>query len=325
MGYPARDVSRLHPAALVLVTAAAFTDATAAAAQQATQLTAIAVTDAAEGLVVTLQATGPLPVPRSAALDNPHRVYLDLTDVRPAAGLAVPEPRGPVRAVRVALHSAVPLVTRVVIELTEARRYTVDRTARADGRLLVRLRAPLPSPPGTAARSTIPPGAVTTPAAPRAKAPPPQRAPASTPPQRAPASTPPQRAPASTPPPAAPASIGPLAAVLRDLDRLKTVLTDIDRRVAQPAGNLQEAAAAFDAMGAQLSGIKPSGRLAPARDLLVRACALAARAVRLRASFGADDEASWQAASAAAGALMLIDRAGRDIAAGGVSPGGGKE
>ena len=50
----------------------------------------------------------------------------------------------------------------------------------------------------------------------------------------------------------------------------------------------------------------------PVHDMLIRACGLAEQAIAIRTS-PSGATAEWNAASAAAGALMLIDRALADL------------
>lgn len=71
----------------------------------------------------------------------------------------------------------------------------------------------------------------------------------------------------------------------------------------------------FDDLGKLLSTFKAPFSRAATHALLLRACTLGARAARLREapSGNPDDPLVWEAASAAAGALMMIDKANMDL------------
>jgi hypothetical protein len=92
------------------------------------------------------------------------------------------------------------------------------------------------------------------------------------------------------------------------------VLVSIDRRAEQPAGDLTAAAAEFDAVARILAAIRVPASRETTQALLVRASALGARASRMRLdSTQTEDASGWNAASAAAGALLMLDRASIDI------------
>ena len=87
---------------------------------------------------VTIDADGPLPLPLSESLDNPPRIFLDLAGVtHKVPGTTVAQSGGLVRRVRVALNSASPKVTRVVLDLTRLESYRVDIDAGQPGRIRV--------------------------------------------------------------------------------------------------------------------------------------------------------------------------------------------
>jgi hypothetical protein len=80
-------------------------------------------------------------------------------------------------------------------------------------------------------------------------------------------------------------------------------------------GNLDAAATEFDDLAKVLTTIKPPSSRASTHVLLLRTCTLGARAVRLRqGAAGQNAAASWEPASAAAGALMMLDRANTELA-----------
>jgi hypothetical protein len=185
-----------------------------------------------------------------------------------------------------------------------------------------------------------PPVAVVPPTVPATAAPTPPPA-ASTPPPSLP--TPPPAV--STPPPAAkaPTPASPAAPALarqrpvytpssstptlpaRDVERYRQRLSGaLERLEAQQpivilldaegsisAEALQAAFTEFTSVRRLLDGIKPSDTLALTHELLIASCTLGATASRLGLDAARDrnDEARKNAASAAAGALMLFDRA----------------
>ena len=84
---------------------------------------------------------------------------------------------------------------------------------------------------------------------------------------------------------------------------------DIDESVTAEA--LAFTAAEFRDLRRILEAAKPSDALRPAHDLLISACVLGAGAANLRIEAARDNNplVRRNAASAAAGALMLLDRA----------------
>jgi hypothetical protein len=105
-----------------------------------------------------------------------------------------------------------------------------------------------------------------------------------------------------------------LSAVVDRLQALRPVLEAIDRRT-QVTADLNAAAAEFDAVGQILMAIKPIAGREATHGLLQRACVLGVRATRTlqEATRASDATGEWNAASAAAGALILLDRAIKDI------------
>ena len=99
-------------------------------------------------------------------------------------------------------------------------------------------------------------------------------------------------------------------APLTRLRRLRPLLTEIDRREPKPPAGLQAARTELSAVIRVLSGVRPPEALQPAHDVLLRAASLSMMAATLRADAGtrADPTAIRNAGSAAAGALLLLDR-----------------
>jgi hypothetical protein len=265
---------------------------------------------------VVIEGSGALPEPASGALLNPARIYLDLSDVLSNATVQPVVPNPVVSRIRVAQHSASPLVTRVVLDLIRSTTYRIDSSARSQGRVVVVLGVPGSQPPTSSPVRepvrTAPPASAASPPAP---------APAPTT-----ASTVPPR---SGLPPASGPSVSRgraevadyqygmrVAAALLRLHALRPLLESIDRRADVVSGDLDPAAKEFDAIGKLLSTIKPPASREGTHALLQRVCTLGARAVRMRQDAAATTESTpnWDAASAAAGALLMLDRANNDLA-----------
>lgn len=106
--------------------------------------------------------------------------------------------------------------------------------------------------------------------------------------------------------------------VRQALDRflgLRNWLTDVRQLAGPSAGALRRVAYESQYSGHELSKVKPPAEIANAHATLVSACAMAARAASMRLDAlrsGSMDDA-WQASSAAAGALMLLDQAIQEL------------
>ena len=248
---------------------------------------------------VILEADGPLPAPLSGAVDGPARIYLDLNGVRPGPAVRLAEPGSLVFRVRVALHSANPVSTRVVLDLSRPSPYRIDSSGRAQGRMIIVLgasssasaAAPSTSSMQNHARMTTPAPATTSPSVSGFPAARQRRA------------------------IGADVYLAQVSVALGRLQALRPVLASIDNRAEQPAGDLTVAAAEFDAVARILAAIKPPASRALTHGLLLRTCALGARASRMRldSTQTGDSASGWNAASAAAGALMMLDSASTDL------------
>jgi hypothetical protein len=129
-------------------------------------------------------------------------------------------------------------------------------------------------------------------------------------------------------PAAAPGSASPTGRT-RDveayLSRVSTILSrlhalrpaiDAGGEGAAPADDVGDVAAdELESLGRTLESMTVPGSVATTHDLLMRTCALGSRALRLRGEARATGDAAVarNAASAAAGALILLDRASRDL------------
>jgi len=287
-------------------------------------LRAVTVATSKDGVAVVIEANGPLVQPSSGSAINPPRIYIDFADVLPGQPVE-PVPENPlVRRVRVAEHSPRPLITRVVIDLTKPAEYRIDSSSLAQGRLAVTLSATGSATPPRAQGAQTPQAA----ALPKPPVPATQRDPGSgirdpakpgdgLPQTRgvAPAATP-----ATTTAPsgqaAAERSYGVrVSAALVRLHALRPLLESIDHANPLP-NNVDAAVSEFASIGKILSGIKPPRSRERAHELLQRTCTMGVRAIRMRQDGDRTNDAPAvaNAASAAAGALLMLDRANQELA-----------
>jgi AMIN domain len=289
--------------------------------------------------IVSIEGTQGLPVPEAGVVDGPPRIYLDFPGVTPRTAGIVVRANPLVRRVRVALNNSTPLVTRVVIDLVERAPYRLERDPNASNSLRVIVGS---APDRRAVPSAIPPVP---------PLPDPVRMPTSPAPEPRPASPPTARQmppPSSVPalPPSAPASPGPapapaaarqpaasdtaakrgsprdtekyqkqVASVLLRLNQQRRILASIDSNASEPAEELQKALESLEGVRKTLMGIVPPDALRPVHDLLIQSSTFGAMATRLRLEgLRTNDDATMKnAESAAAGAIMLLERACADI------------
>jgi hypothetical protein len=97
---------------------------------------------------------------------------------------------------------------------------------------------------------------------------------------------------------------------LQRLGNLLPLLETIDRRSVLPIESLETAASELGNIRKELLAVVPPRVVKPTHDLILRGCSLALQAVnsRIESSNGGNPTGEWSAASAAAGALMLIQR-----------------
>ncbi|MBA3887011.1 MAG: AMIN domain-containing protein, partial [Acidobacteria bacterium] len=116
---------------------------TAAAPTVATALNSVRTSLAGGRTVITLQGNGRLtPSNVSETADGPRRVVLDFADVTPRAAARTLVDSSLVTAVRVTLNSRTPLLTRVVMDVTEGATYFVERAGQDGSDLSVVFEAP---------------------------------------------------------------------------------------------------------------------------------------------------------------------------------------
>ncbi len=108
------------------------------------------------------------------------------------------------------------------------------------------------------------------------------------------------------------------SAPLQRIENLRPVLLLLDALSAVPERRLNEVAQEFDAIRRTLARIEPPQTLRSAHDDLLRTCALGGAAARARLDRTAPDDSAraWNAASAAAGALMLLERVRAELGVG---------
>jgi hypothetical protein len=291
-------------------------------------LRGVAVSSRGTDVVVTISGSGVLPRPTVGVLQDPPRIYLDFANV--TMGSVPPRTMSadaPVMRVRAGAHAA---ATRIVIDLASARPHRLAMNAGAVNVVIARemtevksatvSAAPLPEPvkmpvsPApigfTGTTTDIPQvPALMPPAADRA-------APATSFKPIASPKTPAAPSPSALvgPPP----PTGDLERYRKlawgTLDRLRLqepLLISLDAGESQAADRMQMAVAEFERLKKDLTAIKPPDTIASYHAMLVQSSTLALMAftLRLDAFRTADPTTTRNASSAAAGAVLLLDRA----------------
>lgn len=332
---------RTNSAAFLVVMLMGLTPARAVAQPTGAVVRAIQIVEDGGVTRVTIDADGPLPLPMSETLDNPPRIFLDLAGVtHKVPGTTAASGGGVVRRVRVALNSASPRVTRVVLDLTRLESYRVDIDAGQPGRIRVVVGSesainPEPTVPSAAAPAAANPSP--TPVAPARNAgtpAPPVPAGNSTPaivegsgaaPKPSPAIAKPAQGRSPVLSPEEPRPALPVREVeayrkqifgaLTRMEAMRALVGEIDAGENVGSDTLALAAQEFTALRRMLETVQPSGVLAATHDLLMTSCTFGAMASRLGidAAQGNSPDVRQRAASAAAGSLMLFDRACADL------------
>lgn len=249
--------------------------------EPAVSLSAVRVTNGPTGPVVVITADGPLPSPRVGVLTDPNRIYLDFAGLM-ARAFSVGGDGATLTGIRVALHSAAPPVTRVVIDLQRPVAHKVDTARRSSGVIEVALQAtdtPIREP-AQAVRPALPAANVT---------------------------VPPKRRPDDER-----QFIERVSPLLERLQALRPMLASIDSRSSIPVDSLDTALSEIDRVREELGRIRPPKTGIAAHDLLRSACGLTATALSLVRKSN-EGMVPWEAASAAAGALILLDRARTEL------------
>lgn len=239
------------------------------------------------GAVVSVEADGALPAPVVGVLNDPPRIYLDFKGVMLGRGAAAAGASAVLRGVRLSQYSRRPSVVRIVFDLEAQTPYRIDTSGQAGGRVTVMLSGRASAMLGDVASQPVRPAEAaaarpTEPARPRD----------------------------------ADRYVAQVSAVLTRLHRARATVATIASAGGLTAGELQALASELDENTQLLRTVKAPASLATPHDLLMRFCALGGRAARLRLDAGAsaDSGAVQNAASAAAGALIVLDRASRDLA-----------
>jgi len=295
----------------------------------ATRLRSIAIDRAPDGSVlVVIQADGALHPSESGVLAAPPRIFFDFPELLPAPKGAAGRDNPAVRQVRVALHSAAPRVTRVVIDLVQPMPYRLEASD-DPSRFVVAITAANPSSPGPVARAAPrgpPPDARVNELA---KAPPTLTMEPPPTPEVMP--DPPTPVMPAEPKPAAPAAAGPRSAdtaqdqlveIIDRFEKLRPLLAAIDGRNPAQAVDLQVATAELSSMARTITAVKYTPRTNRTQGRLVQACALASQAVKARIESEATGNTAlgWTAASAAAGTLLMLDAARAELGLPPVAP-----
>jgi hypothetical protein len=263
----------------------------------------VTIATSANGTNVVLEGDGPLPVPAVGVVDGPPRIYLDFTGVLPPSSVVFASDAPSIRRVRVALHSDPPVVTRVVIDLVGQTSYRIEPNSGTPNRLVIAVGEPAGRGRGDEGRGAIAEGR-------NPKAPPSPRSAigeADGPRTSDPGT---QRLPS-----ARQIYVQQVSGLLARLEKMRALLVSIDTRGEQPGVSLQVAMSELDSIAKALAGIRPSQRMAPIHDRLQQSCRLASQAVRARmeSMVQGSSDVAWTGASAAAGALLLLDRVRADL------------
>jgi hypothetical protein len=318
----------LRMSQVLIVVLGVFGAAVSAQRQTATTVRSIEIDARGDASVVTIAGNGSLPTPAIGVVDGPPRIFLDFPGVRPGR-IAIPASQQPrIKRVRMALNNANPLITRVVIDLFEPQPYSVEETS---GRLAIIVGASASVSPASAALSPVPP--LPEPGGPltamnsagargsRASRARPPAAPADSPPPVTPLPPAPSR------PPSAPSGNPPPARDLEryrrqasaPLDRLlmqQPLLTTLDSSEDQTEERMKMGVEEFVRLRQELAAIKPPETVRAQHEMLLQASTLGLMAMRVRLESlrTNDPNAIKNAASAAAGAIILLERACADLA-----------
>jgi AMIN domain len=348
--FPSRMRGNARPWTPSLLFALTFSATSAFPAAQTNKtestVTGISMTSSRDEVALAIDVSGPSPAPTTGTADGPPRVYVDFRNVRPGVPGVTASTDERIVKVRTAVHSGNPLVTRVVVELAARMPYRVARdgnrttiflaaTAVASTAPVLSTPSAPPPSPAPRQRSTPPTGKSPEPVSAGLVPPPP-------PPPPPPVLETPSIAPAPplpAPPPSTPASSiakpqvpfrpPPTPPVSKDLekyqrqvsgvlDRLrlqKPLLASLDGKEVQTTDRLQVAAREIEKLRSQLVAIKPPETLRTQHDMLIQASTLALMATELQLqAMGTNDTTTARnAMSAAAGALMILNRACADL------------
>jgi hypothetical protein len=293
----------------------------------------IRITRSGDLWTIALEADGPLPAPKIGELDAPPRVYLDFDGVRTTASTVTAESGVPILRVRAAVHSRTPLVSRVVVDLTVKQPIRTEAEQLDSGRFRILIGTVTPAPAEPSGADVPKPAPITG----RIVEPPVLLPPPSPPPDTSgtfaghrvaepPGTSSSPAAPSLSPVPAR-STIPAVAAkdaeryleqvggALERYRKLVPTLSSIDRKEAAVPPAIGAAREEFAAVLRALTALQPADAVKPVHDLLVRSASFALMAATLRQDAGrrADPDTMRNAASAAAGAMLLLDRVCLDL------------
>ena len=300
----------------------------------------VRITQSGDLWTILFEADGALTVPTIGELDRPPRVYMDFEGVRTTVNRVTAEPGSPIVRVRAAINSNAPLVTRVVVDLAFKQPVRTETEQLESGRFKVLIGTVAPAPETSPVHSEaavspdrlmLPPVDMPTPVsapatAPRPASPPAEAAapPVGTVTASVPSSIPdtPGTPPGLTPVPArsttppipakdAERYLEQVAGTLEPYRKLQPALVSIDRQEPAPPAGLGSIREELARLLRTLVAFRPSDNVKPVHDVLTRSVSFALMAATLRQDAGTrgDPVALRNAASAAAGALLLLDRA----------------
>jgi len=263
-------------------------------------------------VAIVVGADGPLPSPAVGVLGGSPHICLDFPNVTTATAGILVEGHPVVRGVRVALNQAQPPVTRVVIDLARAAPYRVEAGGRERGELTVVVEAPA----ATELAPAVPDAQAVSAPAPLSPEPTPARVATVTPPAAASKDVA-ARAPAKD----VGRYLAQISSALDRLEQLRPLLASLDALKSVSGVELKAAAGEFQSIRQALVAIEPPWTLKATHELFCTVCALGALSAttRLEAAARGDVAGAWNAASAAASAIMLLDRARAEL---GTAPSG---
>ena len=259
---------------------------------------------------IIVEADGPLPSPTVRVLGDSPNICLDFPNVTTATAGILVEGHPVVRDVRVALNQAQPPVARVVIDLARAAPYRIEEDGRQRGEVTVVVDTPGSADlaPPVAGAQAAPPAAPLSPEPTVARV-------ATIPPPAVASKEAATRAPAKD----VERYLQQTSNALDRLQRLRPLLASLDALTPVPEAHLKAATGEFESIRQALAGIGPPPTLKATHELFCTVCVLGALSAttRLEAMARGDTSGAWNAASAAASAMMLLDRARTEL---GVAP-----
>jgi AMIN domain len=331
--------SHVHRFVPILLVTLSVSVSARAGQRAAVVIKSVSMTTAGTEAVVTVEANGALPAPTAGTVDNPPRIFLDFPGVGSAVPAVTRSTDSRIRRVRVGINSVSPLITRVVLDLVANEPH---RIVQAPGRVMVVIGLPEGSATPATPLIPLPPSPSTT------TKPPPPVSSAAPKPSPAPAPAKPVDAPPPVPPLPEPTRPTPTDSAATPADRssrptrssyrpsspppsprdqqryLEQIRGILDRahlqrpllRTIETMGDLDSdrlllAMRELRQVSEELAEVVPPETLRTQHDLILQSArfALLAATIRVEAGDQGDAEGKKNAASAAAGAILMFDRA----------------